>query len=899
MIGQSVGHYQITDKIGVGGMGEVYRATDTRLNRQVALKVLPQVYAQDAQRMGRFEREAQVLASLNHPNIASIYGLEEADGTKFLVMELVEGEDLSEQIARGSIPLEEALPIALQIAEALETAHGKGIIHRDLKPANIKLTSEGKVKVLDFGLAKALEDPVSKTDSDGVSRSPTLSIAATQAGVILGTAAYMSPEQARGKPVDKRTDIWSFGVVLFEMLSGKSPFQGRTVSDVLAAVLKSELEWDDLPAATPSGVRRLLRRCLSKEPENRLHHIADARLEVREALAGGSPDEFAGGVPPTPTSLTPVLPWIVAVLGIVLAGLSAWIYIPFSTSEPRPTLSLAVPFPRGTHLFSDQVGNLAISPTGSHIAVVLYQGDVKKIFLRALDDPRMFPLDGTEHAEGPFFSPDGRWLGFIADDKLRKISVDGGTPLTICGGVATHRGASWGSGDVIVFSPANDTPLMMVPGSGGAPTPITTLDVAAKERTHRWPQVLPRGDVVLFTVGYLDRSENYEESPIDAVRIATGERKRILEGASFARYLESGHLIFARGGFLFAVPFDSDSLEVRGTPVPVMEGVMGNRNSGLAYMDVSAGGLLAFIPGDQAALHSVPTWANADGTLSPLAAPADGYTDPRLSPDGRRIAFTLLGDLSMDVWIYNIVRETRTRLTFSGNNRRPVWSPDGKWVAFSSDRNGRPAVYRKPSDGSGEAELLLDAADKDYRPSAWSPDGRYLAVETGLRPLWSDIWILSLEDGRSAEFLCTKHSESMAAFSPDGRWIAFRSDESGQDEIYVRPFPVSGAKWQVSLNGGSEPYWSQDGSRIFFRNGDSIWITDVESDGGFRAGPPKVFVGNVQELYRRTDGALYSVDRNGQRFLILRAEAEGEVGTNRVVVVVNWFEELKRLVPTG
>jgi len=886
--GSSLLHYRIVEKIGEGGMGVVWKGVDTTLDREVAIKVLPEAFAGQPERLARFEREARVLAALSHPNIAGIYGLHEKDGTRFLAMEMVPGEELAARIARGPIPQDVALAIGLGIASALEAAHAAGVVHRDLKPANVKVTPEGKVKVLDFGLAKALAPDPGARQTDA-SLSPTMTSVGSIAGMILGTAAYMSPEQARGQAADARADVWAFGVVLYEMLSGKKLFEGRTVSDILASVLKTEPCWSDLPAATPPGVRRLLRRCLAKDPETRLHHIADARLEIQEAMAGGSPEEVAtAAAPPVRGARARLLPWAVAALALLLAVLSLWLGRPFSSPEPRPVLSLAVPFPQGTQFSEDQQASLAISPTGDHLAVILIQDGVRKIFLRALDRPGMAPLGGTENAHNPFFSPDGRWLGFLADGKIRKVPVDGGKPLTISDAASGSRGVCWGSGDVIVFSPANNMPLMMIPAGGGTPTPITTLDEKDRERTHRWPQVMPGGDVVLFTVGYLDSSESYDESPIDAVRISTGERKRILAGASFARYVGGEQLLFARGGFLFAVPFDPVALQTRGTPVPVIDGVLGSRNSGIAHMDASAGGLLAFIPGEQTAVRRVLTWVNADGTRERLAA-AEAYSNPSLSPDGRRIVFTLLGDKSMDVWIHDIERETTTRLTFKGNNLYPIWSPDGRWITFSSDRDGHFAVYRKPGDGSGEAELLLGAAGESYRATSWSPDGRHLAVVAESPE--PDIRILSLEEDKSVEFLATEHKESNAAFSPDGRWIAYESDESSRDEIYVRPFPGPGGKWQVSADGGTQPYWSRDGTRIFFRDDDKILGVEVESDGGgFRAGRPRDIVGIVDQV---SGEQTYSVDQDGRRFLILTREDAAGAGPDRVVVVVNWFDWLR------
>jgi len=851
-------HYRLAGKLGQGGMGEVWKAVDTDLNREVAIKVLPEAFSQNPERLARFEREARLLASLNHPNIASIYGLHEApaagsgQAVRFLAMELVPGDDLAQRLERGPLSTGEAQRIALQIAEALETAHGQGVIHRDLKPANIKLTADGQVKVLDFGLAKAA-DPGPDGSGADPSLSPTMTSAGTQLGMILGTAAYMSPEQARGHVVDYRADIFAFGCVLYEMLTGRRLFSGKTVSDTLAEVLKTDPDWDALPDDTPPAVRRLLRRCLAKEPEERLHHAADVRIELREASEGVAAEDVvaaAASVEARP-AWRRALPWaLVAALALV-ALIAVSFGSLFVSEEARETFKM---------------GTLALSPDGRMLAILLTRDGHEALYLRKLDSPDITLVAGTEGASTPFFSPDGQWIGFFADNKLKKVSISGGTPLTLCEASGADRGATWTEDDRIVFTPNFTMPLLQVPGSGGTPTPLTSLDDEGNERTR-----------------------------IDAVFPATGERKTVMQGASLAFYADTGHLIFARGGFLFAVPFDLDRIEVTGTPVPVAEGVMGNRSSGVVHAALSDTGTLAYIPGEQISVRRALAWRDRDGAIERLAAPHRSYSAPRVSPDGGRVAVAVGGATNNDIWIYDITRETLTRLTFEGDNGLPVWSPDGKKIAFFSNRGGMQGIYWKPADGSGEAQLVVQNEGHQYSPNDWSPDGRYLVIDDVDRA--SDIGFLDFERAAAGEpevqpFLATEYDEYMADLSPDGRWITYVSDETGRFEVYVRPFPDPGGKWQLSVDGGFEPYWSPDGREVFFRRGEKILSTEIDTSEGLRAGRPRVVVDN---LPRFLSLQAYAVDQRGRGFL-LTEPAEGEDAPDRVVVIVNWFDELRRRV---
>jgi len=902
MIEQSIAHYKITDKIGQGGMGEVYRATDTKLNRDVALKLLPDLFSKDPDRMARFSREAQVLASLNHPNIAAIHGLEEAGGKRALVMELVEGETLQERLQKGRIPLEEALTIARQIAEALEEAHEHGFIHRDLKPANVKITPKGTVKVLDFGLAKALEGEVGRGSSPDLSQSPTLSAAATAAGVIMGTAAYMSPEQARGQAVDRRADIWSFGVVLYEMLTGKQTFTGDTVSDVLAAVLRSDIDLNSLPADVPPAIRQLLRRCLTRDRKQRLQSIGDARIAIQESLE--RPDAVTTSavapvaIPPTERSM---IPWVVAgaaVLGLIVALFALW---PATPPAPEPPLRLSFEVSGG--VIDTSLGSSAVlSPDGRRIAYAVGGENDREIRVRPLDQ-----LDGSVVASGlpppyhPFFSPDGQWIGYVTSSEMRKVPLSGGTPLTLSK-VERSRGASWGPDDWILFTPSPNSPLFRVPAAGGEPVPLTTLDEAAGEATHRWPQVLPGGEAVLFT-SHTQAVGNFDNANIEVLVLETGERKVVRRGGTYGRYVPSGHVVYVNQGTLFAVPFDLERLEVSGSPAPVVQGVSWDVAQGGAQYSFSEDGRLAYVTGGEAVPEYPVLWVDRNGDTTPLWEQPGSYANPRLSPDGGRLSLTVLRDGNWDIWVYDLERRVSTRLTFDeGSDTEQIWSPDGEFIVFSSnqDRAGVESLYRKRADGSGEAERLTDLPASGWATS-WSPDGRFITYWTAENG--GDLWVLPLEGDRKPElFLGTPFQENVGAFSPDGRWLAYNSNESGRTEIYVRPFPPGGGKWQVSNEGGNFPYWSRDGRELFYRTDEGLMVTSVDSTGGtFRAGTPRaLFKGN----FRGGRGGVgfagnvfadYEVAPDGERFVMFPGgEDEEQAERPHIILVTTWFDDLRR-----
>jgi len=895
---QTIEHYKIGEKIGQGGMGEVYRATDTKLNRQVALKVLPELFANDPDRMARFSREAQVLASLNHPNIAAIHGLEESGGKRALVMELVEGETLQERMKRGAIPLEEALKIGKQIAEALEEAHEHGFIHRDLKPANVKITPNGTVKVLDFGLAKALEGEADGGSSPDLSQSPTLSAAATAAGVILGTAAYMSPEQARGQKVDRRADIWSFGVVLYEMLTGKSVYQGETVSDVLAKVLEREPDWDSLPKDTPASIRRLLRRCFDKNKRQRLQSMGDARIAIEQYLSDPACETTAiapVAAGPAKSVWQQALPWalfaIAAIAGSVLAMRSG------TAPEPPLRVSMEVAeLPIWTGLGSSVV----LSPDGTRLVYVVGDDNEREVRLRSLDQ-----LDGATIAAvtpppyHPFFSPDGQWVGYVTSGEMQKVPLSGGTPMTLCS-VERSRGASWGEDDTIVFAPNPNSGLFRVPAAGGEPEPLTTLDEGAGEATHRWPQVLPGGEAVLFTA-HTQSAGGFDNATIEVVTLATGERRVLRRGGSYGRYVPSGHLVYVNQSTLFAVPFDLGSLEVTGSPAPVVQDVSWDVAHGGAQYGFSDAGRLVYVGGDNTLPEYPVVWVDANGETSSLLEERGSYANPRLSPDGTRLSLTVLRDGNWDIWVYDLERGVSTRLTFDeASDTEQIWSPDGEYLVFSSDRNGADNLYRKRADGSGELERLTESQSAQWATS-WSADGRFITYIDSQNVF--DLSVIPLEGEHNPEvFLSTPFVEANGAFSPDGRWLAYVSNESGQFEIYVRPFPPGGGKWQVSDGGGGFPRWSPDGGQLFYRTDEGLMVASVDTAGStFRAGKPRLlfsgaFRGGVGGVgIAGNSFADYDVTPDGRRFVMFPAPGDsGQIDHPHVTLATHWFDDLRR-----
>ena len=913
--GQRLGVYEVTAAIGAGGMGEVYRAHDTTLNRDVAIKVLPDAFADDPERLARFQREAEVLASLNHPNIAQIHGLEESDGVRALVLELVEGPTLADRIAQGAIPLDEALPIAKQIAEGLEAAHEAGVIHRDLKPANIKVTPDGVVKILDFGLAKALEPE--RSDEDAANSPTRLRTgyggagpdAATRAGVIMGTAAYMSPEQARGKQVDKRADIWAFGCVLYEMLTGQRAFPGADVSETLASVLAREPDWNTLPAATPQVVRKLLRRCLERDRANRLHDAGDARIEIVEVLTATVPDADGPPVPatthrwwqqPVPALLGPVL--LVAV-----TGLAVWSLTRPTDVAPAPVgrFSLMSPGSEAVRV-SDTQQDVAVSPDGTTVVYVVGQGTIETaaMMVRSLDRLTGQPLDATRAAFdlNPFMSPDNAWVGFydFTARALRKVSIQGGPAITIAELDSNLRGASWAADDTVIFGSEAPSGLWRAPAGGGEPEVITTVDSAGGEFNHGWPDVLPGSRAVLFTI----LTNDSDTTQIAVVDLATGEHRVLVPAGQAPRYAATGHLVYATAGTLRAVGFDLDTLEVISNPVPVVDGVV-TKSTGAANFDLSENGSLVYVPGGATAGSNVRrtlVWVDRHGNEQPLAAEPRAYQYVRISPDGTRIALDARNEEN-DIWLWDDARQALTRLTFAEEgDEYPVWTSDGQRVAFSSTRAGSENLFWKAADGTGTVERLTEVPYAQV-PHAFTPDDSHLVFRQDGSDTIRDLAVLSMDDERSSELLlATEFAEFNAELSPDGRWLAYQSNASGQVEVYVQPFPhVDQGRWQVSTTGGFQPLWGPDGRELFYRvQGGGVSVVTVETESGFSFGASEVVFEGNYTFVSPIAGRTFDIAPDGQRFLMLKEAVETDViaAERHVVVVQNWTEELKRLVPT-
>ena len=838
--GTTLGHYDVTALIGEGGMGQVYQATDTKLNRQVALKILPEAFAADPDRLARFQREAQVLASLNHPNIAAIYGLEEADDTRALVLELVEGPTLADRIAQGPIPVDEALPIATQIAEALEAAHEAGVIHRDLKPANIKVKDDDTVKVLDFGLAKALDT----TPEGDPSQSPTLTAAATQMGVIMGTAAYMSPEQARGSTADHRADIWAFGAVLYEMLTGERLFSGTTVSDTLASVLKTEPDWHALASDIPVSVRKLLRRCLDKDRRNRLHHIGDGRVEINEALTPSSRDAVETSPATQPGGWQRALPWVAGlVIGGLIAGGVVW-------SLTRPSAPRLARFPLGVGLSQTSLGlRMVVSPDGTRI-VYVSEGD--QLYVRQIDQLEAVPLRGAVGIN-PFFSPNGTSVGFrgpgftITDDNLYRASIDGGPLVTLSEGIRGIHGASWGPNDTIVLASAAPGPLFRMAAAGGERHPLTEL--ADGEMAHRWPEFLPGGEAVLFTVvkgAPLSRRIDPESMETWVLDLTSNQRTLLISGGGNPHYVPTGHIVYGVDGTLRAVPFDLDRLEVTGDPVSVLAGVFTERN-GAAHFSVGQDGSLVYVTGEAGDVRRSLVWVDREGRETAIAAEPRPYSSVQLSPDERQAVLQVGPWNGGDLWVYNLARDSPNQLTFDSamRNRYPIWTPDGEQVVFASARDGGVNnLWSTAADGTGQGERLSSAGAFGQAGYSWSADGQALVImelRADAERAYIDIGVLSMVGERTIEWLLESDSnEASPDVSPDGRWMAYTTDESGQYEVFVTPFPnVGDGRWKISQAGGFAPQWGPDSRDLFFQTSQgTIMVATNGTEPTFSPGTP-------------------------------------------------------------
>ncbi len=868
--GTKLRQYEVVESIGVGGMGEVYRARDTKLGREVAIKVLPEALSKDRERLLRLEREAKLLAALNHPAIATLYGFED----DFLVMELVEGETLAERIARGPIPIDEARSLFMQIAEGLEAAREKGIIHRDLKPANIKITPDGKPKILDFGLAKAFS-PAQDVSAE-TSQSPTLT-KGTALGVIMGTASYMSPEQARGKAIDKRTDVWAFACCLFEALAGRTVFEGETVTDIIAAVVNREPEWQHLPATRPEKIRELLRRSLEKDRRERLRDIGDAWLDLRDAADAPAPKLQAG---PRGRSL------YVAAGGVALGALLVWSLWRVEP-EPKMQVRFTVRLPAGASLAGPVV---AVSPDGTTIA---FTGRVE-LYLRRLNEIESRPVGFPGVPYAPFFSPDGEWIAanIATQAVLSKIRVDGGDSVTIGPTTRGFTSGSWGDGGTIVFS---DSPgsLWKVSADGGAPERLKSPDPTQGESTYRWPAFLPGGKNLLFTI-----VTNEGQSNVAVLDFETAEHQIVLENGGRALYSPGGLLVYGTPESVHAAPFDLSRLLVVGESIPVLQNVLTNRAGGASFA-VSEGGTLAYLPSDVLA-GRILVWVDRDGNEEELGVEPSGYTHPRVSPDGRRIAF----HDNEDIWIHDIEFGTTSRFTFDpARDRYPLWSVDGERVFFESWRTGTPQLFSKPADGTGTAERLdVRRNDESYlfRPYGFTPDGKTLAfIERSTAGGSWNIATLSLsEDSITAKpLLSQSFVDRWPTISPNGQFMAYATNELSDVDISVRTFPdIDAGRWQISDNRGNWPLWSPDGFELFYFSMErgTYMSVPIRYDPQFQAGTPRPLFGGP---YPRQNGRHYDITPDGKRFLMVRDSTN--IDSAEIHVVTNWLDELERLVPSG
>jgi Tol biopolymer transport system component len=829
--GTRLGPYEIVAPLGAGAMGEVWRARDPKLDREAALKFLPPSFAEDSERLARFEREAKVLAALNHPNIAGIYGFHEHQGLRFLAMELVPGEELAERLKRGPMPLDDALDAARQIADALEAAHEQGIVHRDLKPANIKLAPDGKLKVLDFGLAKALETAVASGPGRDAAASPTITSLGTVAGVILGTAAYMSPEQARGKSVDKRSDIWSFGCVLYEMLNGKLAFDGDTISDTMAAVLTRDPDWSALPSTTPKRLVDLLKRCVRKDPRERLRDIGDARIELAEIAKGGAEPDAGASATAAPRRSV----WPVALAALVLGGLAtAAVMRSLTKTTPPETLRVMVQAP-DKQILSPQTPDFTMSPDGSTIAFVASdESGMAHVWLRSLGSEQTRVVAGTEGASFPFWSPDGRHLGFCADRKIKRVGTDGEGLQVLCAAPAL-RGAAWGAQGTIVYAPSADGPIMMVPAAGGEPTPVTTLDKAAGETGHRLPSFLPDGRHFLYAA--LPEVPDGHRTKVGSIDGKPGTT--LLTAKSVAIYARPGYLVYLGDGSVFARPFDAGTLKISGTPRPI------------ADLDLSTGGYAAAAPltvaDDGTIVQRVSTlvtermeiFDRQGKSLGRLPAPDGDFQGRALSPDGKQLVLTYQkpGDNTTPLYMLDLARGIFSRFTFDAEfDQAAMWTPDGRRVIYGSDRPGGRNFYWKNADGSGGEELLADVPGPFNDGNAVTPDGRLLVYTSYGGDTGEDLWIVDLDGKHEARpLLNTKANEMDATVSPDGRWIAYRSDESGEMELYAQSFPTLGHKVRLTINGAFSDIqkgpvvtrWRNDGREILFFSPDGRTVMSI------------------------------------------------------------------------
>jgi Tol biopolymer transport system component len=907
--GTRLGPYEVIAPLGAGGMGEVYRARDTRLDRTVAVKILPAHLSSDLTLRQRFEQEAKAISSLNHPHICALYDVGHQDGTDFLVMEYLEGETVAKLLEKGPLPLAQVLKYGIAIADALDKAHRQGIVHRDLKPGNIMITKSG-AKLLDFGLAKAAVPLVSPAT---LTAAVTRTTPVTQQGTIVGTFQYMSPEQVEAGELDARSDIFSFGAVLYEMLTGKRAFPGKSQLSVASAVLEKDPEpISALQPLTPPALDRAVRVCLAKDPEDRWQTARDLLLELKWIAEGGSQTGIAAPIMPE-SKKREWLPWLVVAL---LALAATALAIGFVSRAPKPSqpINLSAETGADAPLYTEWGAAAVLSPDGRRMAFIATDPDQqRRIYLRSLDQLQATVLHGTEGARDHFFSPDGEWLGFFADGKLKKISMQGGTAVTLSDAPTGH-GGSWGEDGNIVFVPTIRSGLFRVSSAGGAAEPLTTLNREAGEITERWPQALPGGKSVIFTSH--THGGNYEDADIVVYSISSGQHKMLLQKGYYPRYLPSGHLLYVHEGTIFAAPFDAKRLELTGKPVPIVEGVVTAPGNGGAQYSFSDTGNLAYVPGRRATQNFGIFWMGVDGKFTPLRQATGDYYELKFSPDGNRIALELSDGKRSDVWVYELSRDTLTRLTFGAQgNVAPVWSPDGQRIVYTTMETGDQFdLYAKRSDGAGEAVRLTQTKNPKFGGS-WSPDGKVLVFEQRNPDTFWGIMTVSVEGdeksgwkvGEPKPFANGPFNERAPALSPDGRWLAYRSDESGIPEVYVQPFPGPARRWQISAGGGCNPRWSRKGRELFYRTptltgGEDIKVmsaTYTISADSFLAGKPRPWSPGLFSV-RGLVFTGYDVHPDGKRVAVLRAADAGpSTAVNKVSFIFNFFDELRRKVPSG
>jgi len=915
MVGETLLHYQVVEHIGAGGMGVVYRARDTKLGRDVALKFLPAEFTTDPDRLHRFEREARLLASLNHPNIAVIHGFEQDGARSFLVLELVEGATLADRLATGALPIPEALSIAGEIAEGMEAAHERGVIHRDLKPANIKLTRDGKVKILDFGLARAGQ-PEPEGNIENSPTIPAVPSSRTEDGSLLGTAPYMSPEQLRGQSVDQRADIWAFGCVLYELLTGRSPFHASSSPEVMARILAHEPDWGALPSDLPLSATRLLRHCLAKDPHQRLHAAADIRIVLQDVV--GDEEPLAPTALPGRRETRRTV--VVAVATLLLGAIAGTFLLRPRTpaGAPQGAVRLMIPARGATAVVPvPDASSVAISPDGRTVAYVasLASGESvdpieqtqdragTQLYCRSLDSFESTPIRGTAGASAPFFSPDGKWVGFMHLDSgmIRKVELGGGNPV----GIAlvpeqAFRGADWGEDGTIYYSAGGG--LSAVHEDGGEPWVVISPDPEAGEKTYRCPDVLPGGDALICMFGSYDIL-TYDDADIVLLDLASGETSVLARGGLDPLYVPTGHIVFGRAGKVFAIPFDLEHRKSTGPTVQVLDGVVTSDGYGSMQLGCSDNGTLVYVSGGPEQFATQLMIMHRDGRIEPIPQPPRPYGRPALSPDGDRFAISVLG-ANASLWIYDLRRDTMTKLVSGWDNTGPVWVNSGRTIVYGSNRDGINAIWTTPSDGSGTPTKLFDRSASAY-PTGSSPDGKLVVAQLLSPTTGLDIWTVDL-DGRGTPLIQSPAREVSGSVSPDGRYIAYASDESGRLEIYVQTFPKTGRKWKLSEEGGDLPHWSRDGNRIYYWSGRRLMVVPYDLQPDFHPARTR------QVLETTVDVNDYQIFPDDERFLVVgRASAEDQaaVAVRRPAgrlfaarspdlrVVLNWFDELEQLAP--